>query len=188
MVIQSINPRKIDLKYSKNFKRSVAQKTLQNKKVENAIIVGVKREWIDVTSLEPMHEGVYTNSVVWAKSHFPSEESILFNGNHRFNYMKTEDPSRWSYHRYAVAKTNLKNATNPEDRQRHQAEINIAKEVIRIDGVWLVKFIDLGEWHKYTIYLRHADTFFGAIRCDQEKQGPLLTGTSSGDQLTARKS
>ena len=38
--------------------------------------------------------------------------------------------------------------------------------------MWLVKFIDLSEWHKYTIYLWHADIFLGAFRCDQEKQRP----------------
>ena len=37
--------------------------------------------------------------------------------------------------------------------------------------MWLVKFIDLSEWHKYTIYLCHADIFLGTFRCDQEKQG-----------------
>ena len=91
-------------------------KKLQNKKMENAIIMGMKWEWIDVTSLESMYEDVYTNSVIWAKPHFPSEESILFNSNHCFNYMKTKDLSWWSYHKYAVAKTNLQNAINWEDR------------------------------------------------------------------------
>ena len=98
MVTQSINPRAINLRYTKSFKRSVTQKGLQNKKVENAIILGVEKGWLDTTSLQPMHEGVDMNMVAWCKSKFSEEEAILYNGNHRLNYMKTEHPVRLIHH------------------------------------------------------------------------------------------
>jgi hypothetical protein len=157
LTTQTINPRAIDLKYAKSFKRSVAQKGLQNKKVENAIVVGVRKEWVDMTSLQPMHEGIYSNMVVWTKPHFPTERSILFNGNHRLHYMKTEDQSRWFHHTYTVAKDNLAaTTTDKEAVLRHRTTIANTQKAIREHGVWLVKFINLSEWRKYTIHLRCA--------------------------------
>jgi hypothetical protein len=71
----------------------VTHKGLQNKKGENTIIVGVQQEWVNLMTLQPMHEGMYTNMVIWTKAHFPTKHSILFNGNHHQHYMNTEDPS-----------------------------------------------------------------------------------------------
>ena len=95
MVIQSINPQPITLKYSKNFKWSVMQKELQNKKVENVVVVGVEKDWLEVTLLESMHKGVYTSRVIWMKICFQHKES------------KTKNSSQWIYHKCSVATGNL---------------------------------------------------------------------------------
>jgi len=145
LVTQTINPRPINLKYAKNFKRSVRQKGLQNRKVENAIIVGVEKTWLEDSCLEPMHEGVYTKVVAWTKSQFRTEKAILFNGNHRLNYMKTEDPCRFTHFKYCIAKDNLEKCSKKEEKQQHKDVMDQAEKIIREQGVWLVRFIDLGE-------------------------------------------
>jgi hypothetical protein len=93
LMTQTINPWAINLKYAKNFKCLVVQKELQNKKVENTIIMGMEWEWVNMISLQPMHEGVYTKRVIWTKAQFPTEHLILFTDNHHLHYMKTEDKS-----------------------------------------------------------------------------------------------
>jgi hypothetical protein len=107
----------------------------------------------------PWHEAVYTNMVVWTKAHCLTECSILFNGNYCLHYMKTEDLSQWFHHTYTVTKENL--ATTTMDKEAilwHHTMLADTQKVIREHGVWLVKFINLGEWHKYTIHLCHAHT------------------------------
>ncbi|KAF8134833.1 hypothetical protein EV363DRAFT_1447645 [Boletus edulis] len=125
LVTQTINPHSINLKYSRNFKQSVSQKGLQNRKVENAIVVGVKKEWLDMSSLEHMHEGVYENSVIWTKSSFPKEISILYNGNHRFHY------------------ESLLKLSTAEEKQLNETTVNTLELELRQQGVWLVRFMDL---------------------------------------------
>ncbi|KAG9308374.1 hypothetical protein JVU11DRAFT_11962 [Chiua virens] len=146
MVIQSINPRDIDMKYTRIFKKSVNEKGIQSKKVENAIVLGVEKEWLDMASLEGMHEGIYDNRVVWSKPHFDqsSECSVLFNGNHRYNYMKTEDPCRLVHHQYTTAVENVGKTTKKAEKEVHEAMIESTQKMIIERGVWLVRFIDLG--------------------------------------------
>ncbi|KAG9308378.1 hypothetical protein JVU11DRAFT_11968 [Chiua virens] len=150
MVKQTINPRKIDLKYCKNFSRSIKNKGLQNRKVENAIVVGVKKGWLKTSSLTGMHEGIYTNQVEWNKSKFGEEDnSVLFNGNHRLNYMTTEHASRHFHHKYQhAAKWLRKPSLTTEERKRYEKMLKDMKEKIDKEGVWLVRFINMDSIEK----------------------------------------
>jgi hypothetical protein len=69
----------------------LCKKDYRTKKVENTIIMGVESEWVNMTSLQPMHKGVYTNRVIWTKACLSTECLILFASNHDLHYMKTED-------------------------------------------------------------------------------------------------
>ena len=68
--------------------------------------------------------------------------------------MKTKHPVHLIHHWYMHAKEALEKAKMLKEKQHYQFMIGGTTEAIKKEGVWLVKFIDLGKWtHKNIIYL-----------------------------------
>lgn len=149
MVRQSINKRNIDLDFmEKEFVPNVNNQGLKNRVIENAIIVGVKKEWLQESCLVPMKQGLYHNHVQWTTPMADQEprHMILYNGNHRMHYMQRCAPVQDIYIKYTKAKEMKTLATSEEGRR---TMVEGEKEALRImeeQGVWLVKFLDEGEF------------------------------------------
>ena len=144
---QIINLRNIDDDFMDMLVSGVHEHGLQNWVVENAIVIGIHRSDIDLCSLEPMKAGLYTNRVKWSmhESHSRST-SILYNGNHRFNYMRYHSDVRKTYTQHTKAKEELAKASTGAMIQGLKQVIADAETIIMKDGIWLVRFVDLGEW------------------------------------------
>lgn len=149
LVRRSINKRDINLEFmEKVFMPEVKRVGLQNTIAVNAILVGVEKNWIDMDSLQPIHDGVYTNRAKWTESgsEEPERKSTLFNGNHRCHLMRQDVPRMQAYTQYHNAIKEL--AKNPQSpvlvRSLKEAKSK-ALNIIEKEGTWLVRFIDMGE-------------------------------------------
>ncbi|KAF9237277.1 hypothetical protein BU15DRAFT_76175 [Melanogaster broomeanus] len=144
IITQSINSRALNMKYIKEFGKRVKSEGLHNKMVENAIVVGIRKEWIKLDSVQPIRGGIYDNCVEWIPRHFSNtDHSILFNGNHRMHYMQTNHASRNAFQLYSTAKKELKTCTDAKQKAYLQGTVDRNHTVITTEGVWLVKFVNL---------------------------------------------
>ncbi|KAF8417618.1 hypothetical protein L210DRAFT_3656031 [Boletus edulis BED1] len=144
LISRTINKRPINKLFIKDFKAKAEEFGLHNKTAENAIIVGVLPAWLEETSLENIHGGLYTNRVKWTPKESGDEprNMILYNGNHRRHYMQFHHPIKDTYLKYSNAAMNL-NTAKSSMKPSFEMAMKEGKRIIDKDGVWLVKFIDM---------------------------------------------
>lgn len=144
---QKINIRDIDYTFMKQFVKGIKEHGLQNRIAANAIHLGVHKVDIDLTSLCPLQEGLYTNLVKWTNN-APKSTSLLYNGNHRFTYMRDHSQVCDTYVKYQHAKQKWDTKQDQDSGEKIEGYRNVIamtkKEVLK-EGIWLVKFVDLGE-------------------------------------------
>ena len=141
---QCVNLRNINETFIQTFVEGVEEHGLQNKVVENAMDVGVFEADIDVLSVDPARASIYTNRVRW--NNITSEStSVLYNGNHRFHYMRFSSEVRRTYNQRTKAKKELDNNPTFDKATGLNRVIAEADSIISTDGVWLIRFLNLGE-------------------------------------------
>lgn len=142
---QTINLRDIDENFMRSFIRGVNEQGLQNRYMNNAIDIGVRRKDIDVTSLRSEKQGEYNNHVRWAPGATEST-SILYNGNHRVTYMQEHSAYCVIYAQYRDALKHLdKTGVSANMLTAYADAADKASEELR-KGAWLVRFLDLGTY------------------------------------------
>ncbi|KAF8440235.1 hypothetical protein L210DRAFT_845728, partial [Boletus edulis BED1] len=138
--------------FIKDFKAKAEEFGLHNKTLDNAIIVEVLPEWIEETSLEEIHGGLYINHVKWIPKQSGDTpcNMILYNRNHCCHYMQSHHPI--TYIKYSNATMNLKTAELSMKSSFIMA-IKKGKHIIDKNGVWLVQFIDMDKFAQSNIGL-----------------------------------
>ncbi|KAG6369277.1 hypothetical protein JVT61DRAFT_15524 [Boletus reticuloceps] len=145
---QMVNLCNIDDSFMRSFIKGVEENGLRNKIVENALDVGIVKVDVNLDSLQPMKTGLYTNRVKWQEEATEST-SVLYNGNHRFTYMRYQSGARKVYMQREKAKEELrKNPPSGDMISGLKTVIADAETAIIRDGVWLVRFLDLGKQHE----------------------------------------
>jgi hypothetical protein len=143
---QTINIREISGAFLKQFGAQVKVQGLANKVVANAIIVGVKPEYIETGSLEAMKPGQYTNVVKWTSAAGKDgAEMVLYNGNHRRNYMRTSSQVVAPYHQHLLAKRELAKPQTESARDALTSALSTTLNTVEAHGKWLVHFINEGK-------------------------------------------
>ena len=141
---REVNLRDIDEDFMDEFIAGVDRHGLQNTLLANAMDVGVHKEDVDLDSLLPAQSTAFTNHVVW-QPRATKSKSTLYNGNHRFHYMRNK--SKWvtAYHQYQKAKEML--AAGPAEAKAalYRDSIIKAQTVVDQGGVWLMRFLDMGK-------------------------------------------
>lgn len=143
MIRQSINLRNIDNKFMATFIKGIDQHGLHNTVIQNALDIGVHKDDIVLDSLKPAQIEVYDNHVKWTEGATKSQ-SILYNGNHRFTYMRDHSTCHNIFLHYKKTQEEMKKTTNG---LKHDAMRSLVAEdhgLINKHGVWLVKFFDQG--------------------------------------------
>ncbi|KAF8120682.1 hypothetical protein EV363DRAFT_1188543 [Boletus edulis] len=140
---QMVNLRNIDEGFMKRFISGVEENGLQNRIVDNALDLGIVKADINLDSLQPMKTGLYTNRVKWQKKATEST-SVLYNGNHRFTYMRYESDARMAYMQREKAKEELRqNPPSGDMISSLKTVVADAETAIIRNGVWLIRFLDL---------------------------------------------
>lgn len=143
---QLVNMRNIDESFMRTFVEGVEVHGLHNRVVENAMDLGVFGSNVDMDSVvRERTAGPYSNRIKW-KDITSESTCILYNGNHRFEYMRYWSEVRTAYNQRARAKDELaKNQSSGSKIAGYKQVIEDAERVIAKDGVWLVRLLDLGE-------------------------------------------
>ena len=145
MAQQLVNLRDIDNNFMRVFIEGVEEHGLQNRLMENAMDIGIFKADINPASLKPAKTGIYTNRVEWQETTSQSS-CVLYNGNHWFTYMRYHLDIRAAYNQREKAKEELaKNPSTGDMIMGLKTVIADAETVIVRDGVWLVRFLDLGK-------------------------------------------
>ncbi|KAI6096773.1 hypothetical protein F5141DRAFT_1220559 [Pisolithus sp. B1] len=139
---QQINLRGIDKAFMADFLKGMEVHGLQNRFLEHALDLAVHKADIDISSLQPAHSTEYTNSVKWQEN-ANSSSSILYNGNHRFTYMREHSPYRKIYLQRKKALEDITQVTSGHMHEAYREAIRESEKQIRAGGVWLVRFLDL---------------------------------------------
>lgn len=139
---QQINLRGIDKSFMAEFLKGVEVHGLQNRFLEHALDLAVHKADIDISSLQPAQSTEYNNSVKWQEN-AKSSTSILYNGNHRFTYMREHSPYRKIFLQHKKAQEEVTQVTSGHMHEAYREAIRESEKQIRAGGVWLVRFLDL---------------------------------------------
>ena len=147
MQFQTINSREIEQKHLNHIKTDVQTRGLQNKVVENAVVIGVHSGYVDRSSLQPMTHGSYDNHVRWLpivperKRKGEKCTMVLYNGNHCWHYLRQHCTSAMNlYFRLEDAKEHRDR--NNADRESFISELEPRAHA---EGSWLAAFYDSSE-------------------------------------------
>ena len=148
MECQKVNIWDIDYTFMKQFIKGTKEHRLQNHIMRNAIYLGVHKVDIDLISLCPLQEGLYTNLVKWMNDG-PKSIGLLYNGNHQFSYIQDHSQVCNMYVKYQHGKQKWDTKQDQDSREKieeYHNVITMTKKKVLKEGIWLVKFVDLGEW------------------------------------------
>ncbi|KAI5990268.1 hypothetical protein EDD15DRAFT_2198248, partial [Pisolithus albus] len=162
---QQVNLRNVDSKFMTAFIQGVKDHGLRNRYIENALDIGIDRNVVDIGSLrggQSLMEA-YTNNVRWLEG-APKTKAVLYNGNHRLTYMQEHSPFVHTYNQRKLASANLATRRSLIMRVPSQDAFSQADNIIKENGVWLVRFLDLD------FIQRHEDR-------------PFIETTLAGNQL-----
>jgi hypothetical protein len=139
------NPRPIDEAFLATFAENTKDAGLHNLVSDNALVIGVKREYIQAASLQPIKLGVFENRVQWTEDARKEGASmLLFNGNHRRTYMLRMGPAVQAFQLFKKAEADLADAP-PNQQSACKAVKTKAWAEVEASGRWLVKWIDEGK-------------------------------------------
>lgn len=144
-----VNLRDIDDEFMEEFIKGVERHGLQNRMLENAMDLGVSKKDIDVTSLIAAQSTPFTNRAVWEPSATKSH-SLLYNGNHRFHYMRHKSDWVTPYNNRKRTMELLAEGRSPKLADVYQEAIDKSTRIIDDGGVWLMRFLDMGRWKHNT--------------------------------------
>jgi len=146
-IAQAINIRTIDNAYLKSFAANTKKQGLRNCTSEHAILIGVKRSFIDHTSLRPIQLNAYDNHVKWTDEGKSDDATmLLYNGNHRRSYMRDYSSAITPYMQYIKGQSDIESKDITEDaKEMMKVALKEAKKQVIEHGCWLVRFLDIGK-------------------------------------------
>jgi hypothetical protein len=159
MVRQVYNCRPINRQVITKIKRSHESSALLNRFEQNAIFIGVKKDYIIQSSLRPSQAGQYDNYVKWTKkAQAVGAEMCMYNGNHRWTYMDELYGQQFFNYHQAVKTTG--NYKEPRQLAEAQETVDAMRKILDPGAVWLIRFFDIGERvgrlsYAYAKYYRH---------------------------------
>lgn len=146
MLKQTINRRTPSKASMKKFVRGVKEHGLHNRSQQNAITIGVKREHVKLDSLRPLKLGQYTNKVQWTtKAEGEERTMVLYNGSHRIEYMACHSSCLETYDQYVELDERIQATTEKCIRDELTELLEKMFEELDENGVWVAKFLDIGE-------------------------------------------
>lgn len=146
MLKRTINRRATNEAFLKRFARGVKENGLLNRSSKNAIMIGVRRTHIELDSLRPLKSGQYTNKVQWTAN--PNEEErtmVLYNGSHRIEYMTCLSSSADTLDQRDEVESQMRETTDKSVKEELSKKLDEILEELDENGVWLAKFLDIGE-------------------------------------------
>jgi len=146
LIRQIYNPRALNAAILNKIKKNHLSHGLLNRQAENAIYIGVNKEYIK-GGLLGYKAGAYSNIVEWTRAATEKGATMmLYNGNHRCSHIsKVFEQEFYSWHT-GNAEMKKKDLT-----PREMADLKTSTETVHerlVKGaVWLVKFFDQSEFN-----------------------------------------
>ncbi|KAG2340215.1 hypothetical protein BDR05DRAFT_1002787 [Suillus weaverae] len=142
MVQQKYNCQPINKQTVTQIRNSHKSTALLNHYGENAMYIGVQKQDLLGTSLQPLKDGPYNNFVEWTRTaRSAGAEMVLFNGNHRWTYM--EQLYKQKFHNYWQVKKDVKNLVPGHDQDQAIDVMNEKRDILDKHSVWLAWFFDI---------------------------------------------
>jgi hypothetical protein len=140
---QNFNPRPVDPRLIQEMRRNAESEGLANRVADQAIQIGVRRNYIS-KGLDPERRPtIYTNHIEWtdlAKS--PNSTIELIDGNHHVSYMQEKDAKQVFL--LAEYKQDMPHENTPRLRSNLEKRMSKLEELLTTDGIWLAEIFDLG--------------------------------------------
>ena len=147
MQIQTINTWQVEQKHLMRIKTDMSTRRLQNKIMENAIIIGIHPNHINKSSLCSMTQGSYDNYVQWNPSVMEKKKlgkkctMLLYNGNHHRHYLHQHCTSLMEYY---FRLQDAKEHHDPKELKHVQHISELEKKSCQ-EGSWLAAFYDISK-------------------------------------------
>ncbi|KAG2363794.1 hypothetical protein BDR07DRAFT_1568407 [Suillus spraguei] len=142
MVRQRYNCRPINKQVISRIRHSHNSTALLNRFPENAMFIGIKKNYAIKESLSSLRAGPYNNFIKWTEdARSQGAQMVLFNGNHRWTYIG--ELCEQEFYDYMEAMKEIVNWKNPRDKN---GAIEIKKKnrvILEEKAVWLARFFDI---------------------------------------------